>query len=312
MGAAEPARSSRRQSHSPFRAASWHLKRLLETIAAGVALVLLSPVWLLVTLAVWTSSGGPVLFHQRRIGRGGRPFVLHKFRTMEVNADSDTTWSVERDRRITPVGRFLRDTSLDELPQLVNVIRGEMALVGPRPERPYFVRQFEAEVPDYAARQRVRPGITGWAQVHGLRGDSSIPDRVRFDNDYIDNWSLHRDAVIMIRTMLEMAGSLQPGALAASGRLSWSRGARLAASGNNGDSMAVSTDSAPAHNGSSRATSASDESSTLGENGGSPAPRPKGRHGDPADAPGHDGEPVTATAVPPVGHDSPSPPRTAS
>ncbi len=293
MGAPEPTSSLIRRSLAVSRALAWFLKRLLETFVAGVALVLLSPVWLVIALAVWSSSRGPVLFRQRRVGRGGRPFNLLKFRTMEVNTDSDTTWSVDTDSRITPVGRFLRDTSLDELPQLLNVLGGQMALVGPRPERPYFVRQFGAEVPDYAARHRVRPGITGWAQVHGLRGDSSIPDRVRLDNDYIDNWSLRRDAVIVVRTVVEMAGFMRPGSLAATGRKSRSRDVRPVG---------------PTPNVDSEASLAQKVDSALGGNDPSTAvPRRYGPNGDDGAAPGQAADRVAAPAVPPVRGESSSP-----
>jgi lipopolysaccharide/colanic/teichoic acid biosynthesis glycosyltransferase len=147
------------------------------------------------------SSPGPVFFRQSRIGKDERQFELLKFRTMRVNDDSDTTWSVADDARVTQIGRFLRRTYLDELPQLLNVLRGEMSLVGPRPERPHFAQRFAQEVPRYDDRHRVPGGITGWAQVHGLRGDTPIPDRARFDNHYIENWSLWRDVVILARTI---------------------------------------------------------------------------------------------------------------
>jgi exopolysaccharide biosynthesis polyprenyl glycosylphosphotransferase len=195
---------------SALRSGSWCLKRPLETCATALALVPLAPVYLACTVAVRLSSPGPVLLHQRRIGRGGRPFDLLKFRSMRVNSDSDITWSVDSDSRITAVGRFLRRTALDELPQLINVVRGEMSLVGPRPERPSFVRQFELEVPDYSNRHRVPPGITGWAQIHGLRGDTSISDRARFDNEYVDSWSLWKDVVIVGRTAMELARGSGP------------------------------------------------------------------------------------------------------
>jgi lipopolysaccharide/colanic/teichoic acid biosynthesis glycosyltransferase len=142
-----------------------------------------------------------VFFRQLRIGEDGRPFQLLKFRTMQVNSDSDTTWSVVGDARVTRVGRLLRRTYLDELPQLLNVLRGEMSLVGPRPERPHFASRFAREVPRYHERHRVHGGITGWAQVHGLRGDTPIADRARFDNHYIEHWSLWRDVVIVVRTL---------------------------------------------------------------------------------------------------------------
>ena len=176
-------------------------KRALDVTVSLLALVALAVPMLAIAAAVRVSSPGPVLFRQRRIGLRGREFDLLKFRTMRVNADSDTTWSVAGDTRCTPIGRALRRTGLDELPQLLNVLRGEMSLVGPRPERPLFATRFERQIDGYAERHRVPVGITGWAQVHGLRGDTSIVDRVRFDNYYIEHWSLWRDLVILARTL---------------------------------------------------------------------------------------------------------------
>ncbi|MCZ7629451.1 MAG: sugar transferase [Microthrixaceae bacterium] len=147
-----------------------------------------------------------MFFRQVRIGLGGRPFEILKFRTMTVNDDSHTQWSVDQDDRVTAVGRFLRPSHLDELPQLINVLRGEMSLVGPRPERPHFVEQFSAEVDGYEHRHRVPVGITGWAQVNGYWGDSSIERRVRLDNRYIENWSMWRDLVITLRTIPTLLG----------------------------------------------------------------------------------------------------------
>jgi exopolysaccharide biosynthesis polyprenyl glycosylphosphotransferase len=180
-------------------------KRAFDLVVATLALVLGAPVLLAAALAVAWSSPGPVLFRQKRVGVDGRLFEVLKFRTLAVNDDSDTTWSVADDERLTRVGSFLRRTGLDELPQLLNVLRGEMSLVGPRPERPHFARQFDLEVPHYGARERVLSGITGWAQVHGLRGDTSIDHRARFDNQYIEHWSLWRDIVILARTVGRLA-----------------------------------------------------------------------------------------------------------
>jgi lipopolysaccharide/colanic/teichoic acid biosynthesis glycosyltransferase len=146
------------------------------------------------------SSPGPIFLRQRRIGQGGHEFELLKFRSMAVNEDGDTAWTAS-DAGMTPVGRILRRTSIDELPQMFNVLRGDMSVVGPRPERPHFARQFMAEVRRYNDRHRVPVGITGWAQIHGLRGDTPIPDRVRFDNYYIEHWSLWRDVVIVAQTI---------------------------------------------------------------------------------------------------------------
>jgi exopolysaccharide biosynthesis polyprenyl glycosylphosphotransferase len=178
-------------------------KRALDLLTASAAVLLLAPVLACAALAVRLSSPGPILFRQDRVGRGGRLFPLLKFRSMMQNNDSDTAWSVLHDDRVTRVGRFLRRTSLDELPQLFNIIRGEMSLVGPRPERPHFVEEFSAVIPRYRDRLRVPAGLTGWAQVHGLRGDTSILERVRFDNAYIENWSLWLDLVIIARTLRE-------------------------------------------------------------------------------------------------------------
>ena len=158
---------------------------------------------------------------QERVGRGGRTFRMMKFRTMRVGADAEKAklahlntsgdarlFKIPNDPRVTRVGTFLRKWSLDELPQLYNILRGDMSLVGPRPERPYFVDQFRGLYPSYEARHRVPSGLTGWAQVHGLRGDTSIADRARFDNYYIENWSLWLDLKIMMRTV----GSILRGA----------------------------------------------------------------------------------------------------
>jgi exopolysaccharide biosynthesis polyprenyl glycosylphosphotransferase len=184
----------------------WVVKRASDILVAVLALAVLSPVLLLCALAVRIEGGPGVLFRQSRIGRYGRPFKLVKFRSMRPadEAESAVRWSVDGDARIGPVGRFLRRTSLDELPQLWNILRGDMTLVGPRPERPYFVDQFSADYPDYAMRHRVPVGLTGLAQVSGLRGDTPIADRARFDNYYIENWSLWLDLKVVVRTVAEV------------------------------------------------------------------------------------------------------------
>ena len=179
-------------------------KRAVDLVMAGTGLLLAAPMFLAAAVWVRRSSPGPVFFRQLRVGKDGRPFELLKFRTMEVNDDSDTTWSVVDDARVTRVGWLLRRTYLDELPQLLNVLRGEMSLIGPRPERPYFAQRFAREVPRYGDRHRVPGGISGWAQVHGLRGDTPIPDRARLDNHYIEHWSLWRDLVILARTFVNL------------------------------------------------------------------------------------------------------------
>jgi exopolysaccharide biosynthesis polyprenyl glycosylphosphotransferase len=200
-----PLQRLRRPGPSGFTRAA---KRAFDLTVASALLIAVSPVLAACALAVKLTSRGPVLFRQRRIGAGGRPIDVFKFRSMRVNTDSDTTWSVLRDSRVTPVGDILRRSSLDELPQLWNVIRGDMSLVGPRPERPHFVEQFSEDVRGYDDRHRVGVGLTGWAQIHGLRGPTSIVDRARFDNYYIEHWSMWRDIVILVRTFVAVLRDL--------------------------------------------------------------------------------------------------------
>jgi len=176
-------------------------KRGIDAVVAAVALVVLAPVMLALAVAVRVSSRGPILFRQQRVGLRGREFTMLKFRTMRVSTSADTGWTVPDDPRRTAVGRLLRRTSLDELPQLVNVLRGDMSLVGPRPERRVFAEQFTHAIPTFPERVRVAGGITGLAQVHDLRGDTSIEDRARFDNYYIDQYSLFLDLVIAVKTI---------------------------------------------------------------------------------------------------------------
>jgi lipopolysaccharide/colanic/teichoic acid biosynthesis glycosyltransferase len=178
------------------------VNRAADLAIAGGTLVLASPLIALAALAVKLEDGGPVLYRQTRVGRDGVDFELLKLRTMVVGAETmGAGLSVDRgDSRITRTGRLLRKLSLDELPQLWNVIRGDMSMVGPRPERPFFVDEFTRQIPFYRARHRVPVGLTGWAQIHGLRGDTSISDRARFDNFYIENWSMWGDVKILLRT----------------------------------------------------------------------------------------------------------------
>ncbi len=181
-------------------------KRILDVVLAGTALVVSAPVVLAAAIAVWVDGGRGVIFKQERVGQGGRVFTLYKLRSLrpDSSSDADTIWSVVDDARISPVGRFLRKTSIDELPQLVNVLKGDMSLVGPRPERPRFVDRYAASVPRYSERHRVPVGMTGHAAVHGLRGDTSIPDRTVFDLDYIEHWSLWLDLKTIARTIGEV------------------------------------------------------------------------------------------------------------
>jgi exopolysaccharide biosynthesis polyprenyl glycosylphosphotransferase len=192
-----------RLSRAAFRSPMWKVKRMLDVLSAAVSLALLSPVLLVCAAAVRLETGRGIIFRQQRVGIDGRPFELLKFRSMRPadEDESQTRWNIANDDRVGPVGRILRRTSLDELPQLWNIIRGDMTLVGPRPERPHFVEQFTQSYARYTARHRVPAGLTGWAQVHGLRGDTSIEDRARFDNFYIENWSLWMDLKIILRTI---------------------------------------------------------------------------------------------------------------
>jgi exopolysaccharide biosynthesis polyprenyl glycosylphosphotransferase len=192
-----------RLRRAPYRRLAWKSKRGFDVAAAAVALMVLAPVLLAVAVAVRLETGPGVIFRQLRVGRYGRTFTLLKFRSLRPDDEDEsrTQWSVAEDERIGAVGRFIRRTSLDELPQLVNVLRGDMSLVGPRPERPHFVEHFTVRFPCYQARHRVPAGMTGWAAVNGLRGDTSIEERAYFDNLYIENWSLWLDVKILLRTV---------------------------------------------------------------------------------------------------------------
>ena len=183
----------------------WIMKRTIDFLVAAVGVVALSPVLALLALLTLIEAGRPILLKQTRVGLDGKPFDILKFRTMKVGGQQveGTEWAAD-EARMTKVGRILRQTSLDELPQLLNVLKGDMSLVGPRPERPYFVDLFSDLYPSYNARHRLPAGITGWAQVHGLRGDTSIEERAAFDNYYIENWSLAQDLKILMRTVLAM------------------------------------------------------------------------------------------------------------
>jgi exopolysaccharide biosynthesis polyprenyl glycosylphosphotransferase len=189
-----------RVRQSALRRSAWRVKRLFDAACAGLGLLVSAPVIGLIAAAVRVNSPGPILFRQRRIGQDGREFELLKFRSMHVHHNGATSWTATSTDQTT-VGRWLRRTSLDELPQLWNVLRGDMSLVGPRPERPHFVDLFRVDIPGYWDRHRVPAGLTGWSQIHGLRGDeTSMHERARFDNLYIESWSLWLDVVVLIRT----------------------------------------------------------------------------------------------------------------
>jgi exopolysaccharide biosynthesis polyprenyl glycosylphosphotransferase len=185
---------------------AWAVKRAVDIVVSAAALVALAPVLLACAIAVRLDGGPGVLFRQQRVGRGGKVFTCLKFRSVRPRPGDDaaTRWSIGEDDRIGLVGKWMRRTGLDELPQLWNVLRGDMTIVGPRPERPYFVHKFSEQVPRYDYRHRVPAGMTGLAQVSGLRGNVSIADRARFDNYYIENWSLWLDAKVMLRTVIEV------------------------------------------------------------------------------------------------------------
>lgn len=181
------------------------LKRLMDIVGSICAIVIFSPVMLFSVVMIKLTSPGPLIFKQERVGLHNRPFMMYKFRSMEVQAPEKekTRWTVKDDPRVTGFGKFMRKTSIDELPQLFNVLKGEMSLVGPRPERPFFVEKFKEEIPRYMIKHQVRPGITGWAQVNGYRGNTSIRKRIEYDLYYIENWTLGLDIKILILTIFK-------------------------------------------------------------------------------------------------------------
>jgi Undecaprenyl-phosphate glucose phosphotransferase len=191
-------------SETPLEGWSRFLKRGFDLVVATIALIVFSPVMLIVAIAIKLGDRGPVFYRQERMGLDGKPFDIFKFRSMRVGAEKDTgaKWAEKDDPRRTRVGAFIRKTSLDELPQLFNVLLGDMSVVGPRPERPQFVEQFRAEFPHYMLRHKVRAGMTGWAQVHGWRGNTSIRIRIEHDLYYIENWSLLLDLKILFMTVI--------------------------------------------------------------------------------------------------------------
>jgi undecaprenyl-phosphate glucose phosphotransferase len=192
-------------------------KRLLDIAGATVGLILLAPLFLVVSALILITSGRPIFYTQERVGRGGRIFRMWKFRSMRRDAEAATgpIWAYDHDERCTRIGDWLRHTNIDELPQLFNVLKGELSLVGPRPERPVFVEQFGKEIPDYEFRHAVPMGMTGWAQVHGWRGRTSLRKRVQYDLDYIRRWSFWLDVRILFMTFQHVAW----------GKTSWAGGA---------------------------------------------------------------------------------------
>lgn len=181
------------------------LKRSMDIFIGILALILFSPIMLVAIIGTRISSKGPIIYKQKRIGLHNKEFEMYKFRSMMVQTDGGdaSKWTTSNDPRVTGFGRFMRKTSIDELPQIFNVLKGDMSLVGPRPERPFYVDKFKEEIPRYMVKHQVRPGMTGWAQVNGYRGDTSIEKRIECDLYYIENWSAFFDIKIMFRTVFE-------------------------------------------------------------------------------------------------------------
>ena len=179
------------------------VKRFVDIVGSSVGIVLASPIMIVSAILIKATSDGPVIFAQERVGLHNKPFQMYKFRTMIEQTETEEAkgWTTKDDPRVTKVGRFLRRTSLDELPQLFNIFVGQMSLVGPRPERPQFVEKFREEIPRYMIKHQVRPGLTGWAQINGLRGDTSIEQRIEHDLFYIENWTLEFDIKILMLTI---------------------------------------------------------------------------------------------------------------
>ena len=181
------------------------MKRIMDLLGAVTALILFSPVMVITAAIIKSTSPGPIIYSQERVGLHNRPFKMYKFRSMEVQLPGQEKgrWTTPHDPRVTPVGRLIRKTSIDELPQLFNVLAGSMSLVGPRPERPFFVERFKEEIPRYMIKHQVRPGMTGWAQINGYRGDTSIEKRIEHDLYYIENWTLGFDFKILFLTVFK-------------------------------------------------------------------------------------------------------------
>jgi len=188
------------------------VKRSIDILGSLLALIILSPVFILISIIVKLSSRGPVFYHQERISHNGHPFTMWKYRSMLVTPEmeSDAAWTKENDSRVTPIGSLLRKTSLDEIPQFWNVLKGDMSLVGPRPERPVLIEKFRDQIPSYMLRHKMKSGITGWAQVNGWRGNTSLEKRIEFDLYYIQNWSIWLDIKILFLTFLR--GFVNPNA----------------------------------------------------------------------------------------------------
>lgn len=181
------------------------IKKASDIIISLIAIIITSPIMLVTAIAIKLTSPGPIIYKQERIGYQRKPFMMYKFRSMKVQDEMEekSEWTTEDDPRKTKIGDFIRRTSIDELPQFFNVLKGEMSVVGPRPERPYFVDKFRCDIPKYMVKHQVRPGLTGWAQVHGYRGNTSIKRRIEYDIEYVENWYFGLDILIMWRTIIK-------------------------------------------------------------------------------------------------------------
>ena len=181
------------------------VKRAMDIVGSLFGIIAASPLMLVICLLVKVTSPGPLIYKQERVGLHNKTFWMYKFRSMEVQQESEEkkAWTVKNDPRVTGIGKFMRRTSIDELPQLFNILKGDMSLVGPRPERPFFVEKFREEIPRYMVKHQVRPGLTGWAQVNGYRGDTSIRKRIDYDLYYIENWSIGLDIKILLLTIFK-------------------------------------------------------------------------------------------------------------
>ena len=180
-----------------------YIKRIFDVIFVIVVSIIISPLLILVAIGVKLTSPGPVIYKQERVGENGRVFMIYKFRSMTIENEyiDDQKWTQKNDPRVTNFGKFIRRTSIDELPQFYNILKGDMSLIGPRPERPYFVRKFRESVPKYMIKHHVRPGMAGWAQINGYRGNTSIVERIKYDIFYVENWSIWLDIKIFLRTI---------------------------------------------------------------------------------------------------------------
>lgn len=181
------------------------VKRSMDIVGSIIGIIVSSPVMLLMCILIKLTSPGPLIYRQERVGLHNKTFWMYKFRSMEIQPESEEkkAWTVKNDPRVTGIGKFMRRTSIDELPQLFNILKGDMSLVGPRPERPFFVEKFREEIPRYMVKHQVRPGLTGWAQVNGYRGDTSIRKRIEYDLYYIENWNIGFDIKIMLLTIFK-------------------------------------------------------------------------------------------------------------